>query len=436
MDEELDDIARWVAEVRLSDISVSVVARAKLLLLDFVGCVFAGSKIDESEQAFYLAEVGQIGVAGRSVSDSSAIHAMGVLGALLQYNDGYGKGGNHPSSSILPSLLASGNALNEIVLPMIVGYEVSNRLCAATHPELTRSGLTPTAIWGPVGAAVALCKLSGEPASCIRRAVSIALFCPPVGLFSYLQRMVSVVPQHHGWAARLGADAVHLARAGLNGTINPFRGPKTLPSVLGVGLHLRSPRIELNGETIKAVYTKREMGCRHCHPSAALARELRRSGKVDIEAIESIDISTYKVALGFSRTPDDEQELYSCLMSIPWIFSVNLMFGEVTPDLLVNRTRQPGILRLAKKIQIRESAAAEKNYPTSLNSHVSVKVRGVPEPIQLAEVMSYSASSDLFAPESLFDSAFDADKLISKFKKNCAGVISKAETNSLVKLLS
>lgn len=436
MEKELDEIASWVAEVRLTDFSSSVISRAKLLLLDFVGCVFAGSTIDESEQAFYLAEPGEYRVAGRPVSGSSAIHAMGVLGALLQYNDGYGNGGNHPSSSILPGLLASGNALNDLVLPMIVGYEISNRLSAATHPRLTRTGFTPTAIWGPVGSAVALCKLAEEPYSCIRQAVAISLFCPPIGLFSYLQEMVSAVPQHHGWAARFGSDAVHLSRAGLNGSDNPLGGQKSLPDLLGVELNFGSPSIELDGETIKTVYTKREIGCRHCHPSAALARALKKSRQVEIEAIESVDISTYKVALGFSKVPDERQELYACLMSIPWIFSANLIFGGVTPHLLTDRFRHPEILRLAKKVQIYESSDAEAHYPLSLNSEVSVKVLGLRESLKLAEVLSYSSESDLFAPESLFDPAFGADELISKFKKNCAGVISEKDTHSLVNLYS
>ena len=71
MEKELDEIASWVAEVRLTDFSSSVISRAKLLLLDFVGCVFAGSTIDESEQAFYLTEPGEYRVAGRPVSGSS-----------------------------------------------------------------------------------------------------------------------------------------------------------------------------------------------------------------------------------------------------------------------------------------------------------------------------------------------------------------------------
>ena len=88
MDQTLETIADWVANVKLADFSPAVVNRARLLLLDFIGCVFAGSEIQECEQAFYLGEPGEYLVAGRRLSNASAVHALGVLGALLQYNDG------------------------------------------------------------------------------------------------------------------------------------------------------------------------------------------------------------------------------------------------------------------------------------------------------------------------------------------------------------
>lgn len=436
MDQTLETIADWVANVKLADFSPAVVNRARLLLLDFIGCVFAGSEIQECEQAFYLGEPGEYLVAGRRLSNASAVHALGVLGALLQYNDGYGNGGNHPSSSVLPGLLASGRPLNDLVLPMIVGYEVSNRLAEATHPELTRVGYTPTAIWGPVGSAVALCKLFDESKSCIRRAVAISLFCPPVGVFSYLQKMVSVVPQHHGWAARFGRDAVVLGRAGLDGGKDPLVGYRSLPDLLGVSLDFGSSGIRLDGESLRSVYTKREIGCRHCHPSAAIARALKKVVDQDISGIKSIDIATYKVALGFSQVPGYGLELYSCLMSIPWIFAANLIFGEVTPELLTNRAKYPEILRLAKKVRMTVSSKAETSYPTSLNSEVAVNFSDNKKPMKFIEVMSYSSESEMFAPASLFDPALDTAGLISKFTNNSSRVIAKSEVDGIVDLLS
>ena len=70
-------IAHWAAEMKLSDISIERQHRAKIALLDFLGCVHAASQFPESESAFVLSQPGPHKVPGKKQSTdlSSAILA-------------------------------------------------------------------------------------------------------------------------------------------------------------------------------------------------------------------------------------------------------------------------------------------------------------------------------------------------------------------------
>ena len=79
-------IARFVCTLKASDVAASRRHRMRIALLDFLGCVLAGSTLPEAAQTRVLARSGNIRVPGceEGLDPSSAIVSWGALGSLLQ----------------------------------------------------------------------------------------------------------------------------------------------------------------------------------------------------------------------------------------------------------------------------------------------------------------------------------------------------------------
>ena len=214
-------IARFATEVEWHGLSPARRFKTGWILADFIASTLAGSTLPEAASGFALAQSGPVCLPGdsRGLSPQSAALAMGTIGALLQIHDGYGGGGNHPCSAIISALWASRRTdqpLSDLLLPIVVGYEVANRLAGASHPAQTLAGIAPTSTTGTVGAAAAAARLRGLNAAATQRAINIAAFSAPLAALRGLTEHGSVNPLHGGLAARAALDAVELAVAGLD----------------------------------------------------------------------------------------------------------------------------------------------------------------------------------------------------------------------------
>ena len=230
-----------------------------------------------------LAQPGPVKLPGeaRGLTVESAAVAMGTIGALLQIHDGFGGGGNHPSSSIIPALWASrGNRpLSDLLLPAAIGYEVANRIAKCSHPAQTQAGTAPTSTTGAIGAAAAIGKLLRIDKTTLTDALSIAAFSVPVAALRGLTEHGSVVPLHGGLAARTAIEAVRLAQAGLRAGDNLLEGgiDPGLIQVLRGDAHALQPET-WHGEMLDGVYFKPLPACRHAQPAIEAVLDIFSKG--------------------------------------------------------------------------------------------------------------------------------------------------------------
>ena len=199
-------IADFACRFGWQDLSVPRQRKVRWFLADFIASTLAGSTLPEAESGFVLAQPGTVKLPGdaRGLSPESAAIAMGTVGALLQIHDGFGGGGNHPSSSVISALWAArdGRPLADLLLPAAIGYEVANRIAKCSHPAQTLAGTAPTSTTGAIGAAAALGKLLGLDRDTLANAISVAAFTVPVAALRGLTEHGSVIPLHGGVAAR------------------------------------------------------------------------------------------------------------------------------------------------------------------------------------------------------------------------------------------
>ena len=376
-------LARQIAAfARQADLAAMPAARQRRLawcFADYLACTLAGSTLPEAASAFVLTRPGNVRIPGHAhgLDAPSAALAMGTLGALLQWHDGFSGGGNHPCTAVIPAVWAAadGRALDECLSAIAVGYEVANRLAAASHPAQTLAGTAPTSSTGAIGATAAVGRLLGLDEATLAAALGIAAFSLPLAALRGLTEHGSAVPLHGGLAARCALESITLACAGLSAGDQVLEGgadPGMLAVLAGDPGRLDPAHWDL--ATLDQVAFKPIPACRHAHPAIEAVLDLLGGGALDAAAIRQVDVHTYAVATRFGGAPRPECELYDRLMSLPWTVASALVHGRYDMVNLscTDAARAACVQALGTGMHLQVDPAFEAAYPRSFGARVVV----------------------------------------------------------------
>jgi 2-methylcitrate dehydratase len=240
-------LAAWLTALRAEDFSQRAIERAKLLLLDTLGCGFAA--LDDDGAGAVLATLTALGekpqctVLGhrRGMSAPSAVLANGTLIRVLDLNDYVvgahpqsGARGGHPSDNI-PVALAAAELIpssgRDLLAAIVLGYEIYGRGKAMMDVASVWDGIS---ISGLVAPAVAgwLLRLPEETlAHAI--ALSAARAATPVavreGGISAAKNIANALIAQNGMQATL------LAQQGVTGPLDLFEAERGLRAVFSRG---------------------------------------------------------------------------------------------------------------------------------------------------------------------------------------------------------
>ena len=147
------------------------------------------------------------GAADAALINATAAHALDYDDVAL---------GGHPSTVLVPAILAEGQCLDatgaDALRAYLIGYEVWAELFSREPDPYHIKGWHPTAVLGTLGAAAAVAYLRRLPAEACRNALALAASMAS-GLVANFGTMTK--PLHAGRAAACAIDAVRLAAAGL-----------------------------------------------------------------------------------------------------------------------------------------------------------------------------------------------------------------------------
>ncbi|RVD69241.1 hypothetical protein EN751_27080, partial [Mesorhizobium sp. M4A.F.Ca.ET.029.04.2.1] len=229
------DVASAVARLTYDDLPAHVCDRAKLLLLDQVGCMIAGSTTRGAGQMMaYLARIDSGGLStilGTSLRfhSANAAHANAHSGSMLSLDDSYILFG-HPGASIIPAALAVAEEVNSsgtgLIAAIVGGYEMSLRLGTAIRPSEYRDRqVKGYASWQVFGACTAASLLHGFSAEQIADSYGLAAMHAPLPfLRKFHSRPMSLLKNNYGWANKGAITAAELVRAGFHGNHTIFEG--------------------------------------------------------------------------------------------------------------------------------------------------------------------------------------------------------------------
>jgi 2-methylcitrate dehydratase len=223
-------LADYADSVRITDLDGSTIERAKVHLLDSLGCGLAAFKegtVGTIRELAFANDGGAATILGtkRRATLEWAAFANGAAVRADDINDVYvGRGTGHPSDNVAACLAAAeaaGSSGAEFLLAMVLAYEIEGRFLDAVYLD-SRGWDHPN--YALISGALAAGRLMKLPPERLTQAVNLALS----GHLAMNQTRLGTLSNWKGLAgpeaARSAVFAAQLARAGITGPSPIFEG--------------------------------------------------------------------------------------------------------------------------------------------------------------------------------------------------------------------
>jgi len=159
------ELIEFVHALKLETLPPDIVQRARGVLLDSLGCTLFGSLQPWSrimaEEVLSESPRGRSTIVGQkqTVAAPAAALCNGTATHGFELDDLLDEAIVHPGAIVVPAALAAAESVDapgsKLLLGIVAGYEVLNRVGLAAGTEPAHRGFHKTTIIGPVGAAVA-----------------------------------------------------------------------------------------------------------------------------------------------------------------------------------------------------------------------------------------------------------------------------------------
>ncbi|WP_137180832.1 MmgE/PrpD family protein [Roseomonas sp. AR75] len=362
----LEQWCGFAARLRFADLPAEVAQRTRLVLLDSIGAIAAGSQ--EAEVQALAARMtaregtGDAPVIGLPVAarPGTAAFLNGTAGTMLELDEGNQYCRGHPAIHVVPALLAAPRGDGAALLTALaIGYEFGSRVGIASKLNVA---MHPHGTWGTLGAAMGVAKLHGATAGEFRGVINMAA---SLGLATSRKTMLeggTVRNTYAGVANMLGLTVWDLLRSGFEGerdgvatvfghvSATDFR-PEEMVADLGT-------RWE-----IARNYFKRHAACRYTHGALdALAQITAKAGALQPDQVKAIEVDTYVWAaqLDSPLAPN----MLAAKFSIPFALATTILHGAATVPAFRGPAREnPAVQALARRVTVNEDPAMTAQLP-------------------------------------------------------------------------
>lgn len=276
------DIVRR-SRVAAADLPATTAEMASLCVLDWFGLALggAGEAVSRLVSAAAATEgarpVASVVGAGKSFSPRQAAFVNGVAGHALDYDDVNLAMRVHPTTVILPGLLALAEARGlpgrRVIEAFVAGYEAAGMIGTLISAGHYARGFHATGTIGAFGAAAACAHLIGLDEAATARALGLA-GSQAAGLKAQFGTMAK--PLHAGRAAEAGLMAALWAEAGMTAREDILEHPRGFIATQTDGLPVEG--LEWSGYALDRNLFKRHAACFGTHGTLEAIGALRRRG--------------------------------------------------------------------------------------------------------------------------------------------------------------
>ncbi len=425
-------LATHVANARYQDLPPPVVHAFKRALLDHVTCALAGSAMPVSRALLsYYQETDAsraatvIGSEAR-LSPSNAALVNGANTHGLDFDDGTTHGSAHPSGAIFPAVLALaeqyGSNPRDVIVAIVMGYDVMVRIAAAMHPVTAKRGFHNTALAGVFGAAAGAASLLKLDAAQANHALGLAGSFAG-GIRQYLDDGAEVKRIHPGKAARDGLLCAEFARRGITGPAKVLEGRYGFADTHVDGQFKWARLFDGLGSRyeIEGIYFKPYPCCRHYHSAIDGILALREQNNIRPQDVESLRLGLYSVGVN-GHDHKHCENLLDAQMSAPVGAALAMVDGGVAAHLfLPDSLARPEVQRLVELADTRLDAECERIYPARRSGAVE---------IGLADGRKFAAR--VLDPLGEGENPMSDGDLERKLAVNCEPLVGKARCSGLI----
>jgi 2-methylcitrate dehydratase PrpD len=380
----LDVLGRHLAGISYEDIDSRGLILIKVALVDTLGVAIAGAEFEGVRIARGAAvETKPYGSLIIGTQDRASALDAGLLNGIaahaLDYDDGNGVMGGHPSTLLVPAILAlgeeRGSSARDAIVGYAAGYEAIVRLARGLNPTHYKKGWHPTSTIGLFGVAAAAARMLELDAERTTMALAIAasMACGVKANFGSMTKAL-----HVGHAVRDGLLSAKLAAGGYSanrvaldgeqGFLNVYNGEGYYDAKLIVDRLEAGLEVNRNVNSIKAFPC-----CASSHSAIKAALDIRHTHGVRTDDIEGIQIVVDRNRMPHTDRPHLDEAL-SGKFSLQYVVARALKDGGVGLEHFEgNAHRDPTIVDLMRRVQV--SAAPAGGVQNSFAADVFVTAR-------------------------------------------------------------
>ena len=390
MDPIETQITDYIYELSFTDLTSRAIQETKARLLDSFAASLAAyhSPPVVAIRNFALASCSDQGSTLLGTSHKSPVYDaafyLGTMIRALDWNDTYlNKEPAHPSDNI-PACLnvaeAEGKSGKDLLLAMVIAYELHCRLCDAAG--IRKKGWDHVT-YGSVSSAAPAAKLMGLSRDQIRDALSIAV---TTGNYLRQTRIGTISKWKAAAFAQACQNAVRAAlyvKHGMDGPSDIFEGQHGLINQITLGEFDLAPCFGgQDGEPFKVIDTYIKYFPAEYHSQSAIWAALNirdRIGTNGIANIEKIHVETsfhsYEI-IGKEPAKWHPETKETADHSLPYIVAVALMDGDVSLHQFdETHLKNPQLRDLVQKVTVAEKKEYTDIYGESFPNKVTVTMK-------------------------------------------------------------
>jgi 2-methylcitrate dehydratase PrpD len=376
-------LAQHTGALRIEQIPEKVVEAAKLHILDTIGCLLAGSRLEPGRRAYDLAaamgggDATLLGGAARA-STLDAAQAMAVAAHCGELDDIHSRSGACIGAMVVPALLAlaqSGGSGTAFVEAAVVGYEtIAHVGLAIDAPALFAKGWWPSTICGAFGVAVAAAKFLGWQPAKTANALGIASLYTG-GMITGGAEGATARHLIFGHAARNGLLALSAAEGGFTGPKRAFEDPRGFCLTLAA-----KPKWEylenFDSYRLPDVAFKPYPCARQLHAGVDALLILLGQNAIDASSIKAIKLSVPTANAGMVNRPMPPQNRAAALGSGQYVMAATAIAGKLDlscfEDAMLVDARV-GALR--GRVKVEGEKELDRYFPQSWPGRVRVELK-------------------------------------------------------------
>jgi 2-methylcitrate dehydratase PrpD len=326
-------------------------AKARLMILDTVGCMLAARtapEVSALETQLNLFEPGAFAFPGGPGLSTLGAAAVGAVAATWdEACEGlalaHGRPGVPVIAALLPQVLARNATVGAFAESLVAGYEVGARAGAWLR---IRPGMHVDGNWPSLGVAAAVAHLAGLSAEQKRIAIDTAACQLGTSLYLPVATGATARNTYLAHSAWLGTLAALSASAGISAPGN---------ALMDYAVRFAGepdPVASTDRALILDAYLKPHAAVRHVHYGAEAARSIRSRLTGKTEGISALRLRVYREAMTYcgNRNP---QVPIQAQFSLTFGVAAALVHDGIDPDVYRERAfRDPELRRLEALVQV------------------------------------------------------------------------------------